>query len=80
MLPPTVAWLRVLERYSSSADLLAAARASSGPGVAPRVIGDDRGSFVVLLPGEPGYLEPDARDALAWVYEGMWHLAATGSE
>lgn len=80
MLPPTVAWLRVLERYTSSADLLAAARASGGPGLAPRVMGDDRGSFVVLLPGEPGYLEPDTRDALAWVYEGMWRVASTGSE
>lgn len=71
MLPPTVAWLRVLERYDSSAELLAAARGAHGPGVSPRVVGDDRGSFRVILPGEDGFDGPDSREAWAWVYEGV---------
>ena len=71
MLPPTVAWLRVLERYRCAEEVLAAARASSGPGLSPRVMGDDRGSFRVVLPDEVGWHEPDAREALAWVYEGV---------
>lgn len=73
MLPPTVAWLRILERYERVDALLAAARAARGPGASPRVVGDDRGAFRVILPGEDGYLGPDSRDALAWVYEGVLH-------
>lgn len=73
MLPPTVAWLRILERYDHVDALLAAARAAHGPGASPRVVGDDRGAFRVILPDEDGYLGPDSRDALAWVYEGVLH-------
>lgn len=73
MLPPTVAWLRVLERFTSADELLAAARAARGPGVSPRVVGDDRGAFRVVLPDEADHGAPDSRDALAWVYEGVLH-------
>ena len=79
MLPPTVAWLQVLERYTSAADVLNAARAAEGPGLSPRVVGDDRGSFAVVLPGEAGYHASDAREALAWVYEGLCRAPRPGA-
>ena len=69
MLPPTVAWLQVLATFPTAAELVALARTACGPGVSPRVVGDDRGSFRVLFPGQVGYEETDARDALAWVYD-----------
>ncbi len=71
MLPPTVAWLQVLATYPSAAELLADARSACGPGVSPRVVGDDRGSFQVLFPSQFGYNEADTRDALGWVYETL---------
>ena len=73
MLPPTVACLRVLERYVGADQLLDAARAAHGPGASPRVVGEDRGSFRVVLPGEADYDAPDAREAWGWVYEGVLH-------
>ncbi len=71
MLPPTVAWLRVLAAYDDADDVLAAAARAQGPGSCPRVTGDDRGSFRVVLPGEPDYTGPDARDAWGWVYDEL---------
>ena len=71
MLPPTVAWLRVLAAYSSVDEVLSAAARAEGPGSSPQVVGDDRGSFRVVLPGDAGYGGPDARDAWGWVYDGL---------
>jgi hypothetical protein len=71
MLPPTVAWLQVLATFPTAAELLAVARTARGPGRSPRVVGDDRGLFRVLFPGQVGYVEIDARDALGWVYESL---------
>lgn len=71
MLPPTVAWLRVLAAYGSVDEVLAAAARAKGPGSSPRVIGDDRGSFRVVLPGDAGHRGPDARDTWGWVYDEL---------
>jgi 8-oxo-dGTP pyrophosphatase MutT (NUDIX family) len=71
MLPPTVAWLRVLAAYGSVDDVLAAAARAEGPGSSPRVVGDDRGSFRVVLPGDADHGAPDARDAWGWVYDEL---------
>jgi hypothetical protein len=66
-----VAWLRVLAAYSSVDEVLSAAARAEGPGSSPQVVGDDRGSFRVVLPGDAGYGGPDARDAWGWVYDGL---------
>jgi len=71
MLPPTVAWLRVLARYDSVAQLLAAASVGHGPGGSPYVVGDDRGSFRVLLPDEVDDDHAEAREALGWIYDAV---------
>jgi 8-oxo-dGTP pyrophosphatase MutT (NUDIX family) len=68
MLPPTVCLLQVLTRFASTDALLAAAANARGPGDVARIIGADRGSFRVMLPGDEGYDEPDGRDVLGWVY------------
>lgn len=80
MLPPTVACLRVLERYAGADQLLDAARAAHGPGASPRVVGEDRGTFRIVLPGEDDYDAPDAREAWGWVYEGVLHPRQGGTE
>jgi hypothetical protein len=61
--------LQVLAGYASADELMADAERAQGPGVSPRVTGDDRGSFQVRFPGQVGYNEADTRDALGWVYE-----------
>jgi 8-oxo-dGTP pyrophosphatase MutT (NUDIX family) len=71
MLPPTVAFLRVLAAYDSTDAVLDAASRARGPGSAPRVVGDDRGSFRVVLPGERDYLAPDSREAWGWIYDEL---------
>jgi 8-oxo-dGTP pyrophosphatase MutT (NUDIX family) len=68
MLPPTVCVLQVLAHFTSSEELLAAVAASKGPGELARITGPDRGGFRVMLPGDPGYDDDDARDTLGWVY------------
>jgi 8-oxo-dGTP pyrophosphatase MutT (NUDIX family) len=68
MLPPTVCLLQVLERFTSTGELLDAARAVQGPGDVARIIGEERGTFRVMLPGDDGYDDPAGRDTLGWVY------------
>jgi 8-oxo-dGTP pyrophosphatase MutT (NUDIX family) len=54
---PTIKNLEAIARFSTSAELLAAAAAvEKVPTVLPRVVVDDRG-FRILLPGDPGYDE-----------------------
>ena len=71
MLPPTVAWLRVLNRFASADRFLAAAGKGQGPGGSPCVIGDDRGSFRVVLPDEIDDDHAEAREALGWIYDAV---------
>jgi 8-oxo-dGTP pyrophosphatase MutT (NUDIX family) len=68
MLPPTVCLLQVLTAFTSTDELLDAAARAEGPGRVARIVGADRGRFRVMLPGEPGYDEPEARDVMGWVY------------
>jgi hypothetical protein len=68
MLPPTVCLLQVLAKFSSTDEVLAAAASATGPGDVARIVGPDRGSFRVMLPGDPGYDDDGARDVLGWVY------------
>jgi 8-oxo-dGTP pyrophosphatase MutT (NUDIX family) len=54
---PTIKNLEAISRFTTSADLLAAAAAVERvPTVLPRVVADERG-FRILLPGDPGYDE-----------------------
>ena len=54
---PTIKNLEAISRFSTSAELLAAAAAVERvPTVLPRVVADERG-FRILLPGDPGYDE-----------------------
>jgi 8-oxo-dGTP pyrophosphatase MutT (NUDIX family) len=68
MLPPTVCLLQVLARFTSAGDLLGAVERSTGPGELARIRGADRGAFSVMLPGDAGYWDADARDTYGWVY------------
>jgi 8-oxo-dGTP pyrophosphatase MutT (NUDIX family) len=68
MLPPTVCLLQVLARFRSAEQLLRAAERATGPGELARIRGADRGPFAVMLPGDAGYRDADARDTLGWVY------------
>lgn len=55
MLPPTVASLKALTRFTTAEEALeAAAAVTSVPTVAPRVVHDSDG-VRILLPGDPGY-------------------------
>jgi 8-oxo-dGTP pyrophosphatase MutT (NUDIX family) len=54
---PTIKNLEAIARFTTSAELLAAAAAVERvPTVLPRVVADERG-FRILLPGDPGYEE-----------------------
>jgi 8-oxo-dGTP pyrophosphatase MutT (NUDIX family) len=54
---PTIKNLEAIARFTTSAELLAAAAAVERvPTVLPRVVADERG-FRILLPGDPGYDE-----------------------
>lgn len=55
---PTIKNLQAIERFSTSAELLAAAEAASGsvPAMQPRVLVEGNG-VRILLPGDPGYDE-----------------------
>lgn len=55
MLPPTIASLRAVDRFESTADLLSAAAAiGEVPRILPRVVAVD-GRIHILMPGDPGY-------------------------
>jgi 8-oxo-dGTP pyrophosphatase MutT (NUDIX family) len=68
MLPPTVCLLQVLAKFNSTDEVLTAAASAKGPGDVARIVGADRGSFRVMLPGDSGYDDERARDVLGWVY------------
>lgn len=69
MLPPTVCWLQVLADFASADTLMAKAAVATGPGRLARIRGYERGAFEVMLPGEPGYDDPESWAAQGWVYE-----------
>lgn len=62
---PTIKNLEAIARFTTSAELLAAAAAIERvPTVLPRVVADERG-FRILLPGDPGYDEAVAPSGAA---------------
>ena len=64
---PTIKNLEAISRFTTSAELLAAAAAIERvPTVLPRVVVDERG-FRILLPGDPGYDEAVGGPASAGV-------------
>lgn len=71
MLPPTVAWLELLDRFTDADDVLAAAHVAHGPGRSPKVMGDNRGSFRVVMPDSEDYDHVESREAWAWVYDEL---------
>jgi 8-oxo-dGTP pyrophosphatase MutT (NUDIX family) len=67
MLPPTYAMLRILSRFESAGEALAAAvRHESGPDVAAR-LGGEAGRWRVLLPGDVDYDGGAIHEMRAWV-------------
>ncbi|MEO8696189.1 MAG: NUDIX hydrolase [Acidimicrobiales bacterium] len=67
MLPPTVASLQQLAQHGSARDMLDAygdAATKWGPA---KVVGDERGSYEVLLPGDAGYDRAVSRTENSWV-------------
>ena len=57
MLPPTIASLRAVSRFSTAAEVLeAAAEITDVPTILPRVI-VDQGGVRIVLPGDPEYGE-----------------------
>ena len=67
MLPPTYAMLRILSRFGSAGEALAAAvRHEDGPDVAAR-LGGEAGRWRVLLPGDAGYDGVAMHQMRAWV-------------
>jgi 8-oxo-dGTP pyrophosphatase MutT (NUDIX family) len=66
---PTIRNLQAIDRFSSSRDLLdAARRATDVPTVEPRIVVDGHG-FRILLPGDAGFDDPDVGDAGALARE-----------
>ncbi len=73
MLPPTVASLRSLSRFSSAGDALTAAAAATAiPTMAPRVLSDE-GGIRIVLPGDPDYERAYAGDNRLTSWPGMDH-------
>jgi 8-oxo-dGTP pyrophosphatase MutT (NUDIX family) len=66
MLPPTVASLQQLAPFSSVADVLDAYRGDTAWDLA-KVVGDERGLYEVILPGDPGYDDAESRTINGWV-------------
>ena len=67
MLPPTVASLQQLAHYRSARGMLDAYGDDATSWGAAKVVGDERGSYEVLLPGDPGYDSATSRTENSWV-------------
>jgi len=67
MLPPTVASLQQLARYHSARDMLDAYGDDATEWGPAKVVGDERGSYEVLLPGDVGYDGATSRTENSWV-------------
>jgi 8-oxo-dGTP pyrophosphatase MutT (NUDIX family) len=66
MLPPTVASLQQLAPFSSVDDVMRAYRGDGAWDLA-KIVGDERGQYEVLLPGDGGYDEAQSRTINGWV-------------
>jgi len=66
MLPPTVASLQQLAQHRSAGDMLDGYRGNESWGPA-KVVGDERGSYEVLLPGDYFYVSATSRTENSWV-------------
>jgi len=67
MLPPTVASLQQLAQYESAREMLDA-YSDDAPSWGPaKVVGDERGSYEVLLPGDTGYDSATSRTENSWI-------------
>lgn len=56
MMPPTLACLRAIERFATTADALAAAeRITDVPAILPRIVVTEGGGVRVAMPGDPDY-------------------------
>ena len=75
MMPPTIASLRTISRFSTAAEALDAAREiTQVPAVLPRVVSVD-GGVRIVLPGDPDYGAPSGVEGAA-DHHGSWmHLA-----
>jgi 8-oxo-dGTP pyrophosphatase MutT (NUDIX family) len=67
MLPPTVASLQQLAQFRSAGEMLRAYRGEDAPWGLAKVVGDERGTYAVLLPGDPGYDDAVSRTLNGWI-------------
>jgi hypothetical protein len=67
MLPPTVASLQQLAQYRSARAMLDAYGDDSTEWGPAKVVGDERGSYEVLLPGDADYDSATSRTENSWV-------------
>jgi hypothetical protein len=67
MLPPTIASLQQLARYRSAREMLDAYGDDATEWGPAKVVGDERCSYEVLLPGDPGYDTAVSRTENSWV-------------
>ena len=67
MLPPTVASLQQLAQFRSAGEMLRAYRGEDAAWGLAKVMGDERGSYDVLLPGDAGYDEAVSRTLNGWI-------------
>ena len=67
MLPPTVASLKQLAQFNSAGDMLRAYDGDDAPWGLAKIVGDERGSYEVLLPDEAGYDDAVTRTENGWI-------------
>jgi 8-oxo-dGTP pyrophosphatase MutT (NUDIX family) len=67
MLPPTVAALKQLARFGTAGEMLQAYEGDDAPWGLAKIVGDERGSYEVLLPGETGYDDAVTRTENGWI-------------
>jgi 8-oxo-dGTP pyrophosphatase MutT (NUDIX family) len=67
MLPPTVAALKQLARFHRAGDMLHAYADADAPWGLAKIVGDERGSYEVLLPDEAGYADAVTRTENGWI-------------
>ena len=67
MLPPTVASLQQIAQYRSACEMLDAYRGDDESWGPAKVVGDERGSYQVLLPGDADYEGATSRTENSWV-------------
>jgi len=59
--------LQQLAQFRSAGEMLRAYRGEDAPWGLAKVVGDERGTYAVLLPGDPGYDDTVSRTLNGWI-------------